>query len=257
MFMPGGGSEGAYLERCVQLHGNDGTEPDIIAIFLGTNDQDYFADTLGSFRDIDFGSLIFKEGDGFRYAQPETTMEAYAIALHKIRQRYPQAEIYCFSLLQRPVVNPFNLLVFNTDLGQLAEAFGATRVHLFQCGIRTGREAFSIQMADYVHPAPAGMDAISGAFVSTILRNSRYVSEWTALREVTWELNDVVAMEGVVNTAVYGKPLTVKLAAVSEEDVLQVQLTMDGKDITKACYAEGVISIEEVTGDVHIRARAQ
>ena len=45
------GTVGAYLDRCVQLHddtvGNAGQKPDIIAIFLGTNDYYTYPGTVG------------------------------------------------------------------------------------------------------------------------------------------------------------------------------------------------------------------
>ena len=93
MYMEGAGTKGAFEQRCVQLHNGKGVCPDIIAVFMGTNDQDYFTDSLGRFEDIDFGKLFIPMSWGYTYAQPQSSIEAYAIALHKMQQRYPNAEI--------------------------------------------------------------------------------------------------------------------------------------------------------------------
>lgn len=173
MFMEGAGTLGAYQERCVQLHNQRGQEPDIIAVYLGTNDQDYFPETLGTYRDIDFETLIAREGEDYVYAEPVTCLEAYAIALHKMQQRYPNAEIYCFNLLQRPGYTPYSLIDFNADLSRLARHFGVYIVELRGCGITTANAEQYLD--EWVHPNALGMDAITDTFVSAILNSSRYV----------------------------------------------------------------------------------
>ena len=43
------GAGGAYISRCEQLHNdNTGEEPDVIVVFMGTNDFSYYQDTLGT-----------------------------------------------------------------------------------------------------------------------------------------------------------------------------------------------------------------
>ena len=86
------GTVGAYVDRCVQLHNNAGEDPDIIAIQMGTNDFQYYKDTLGT-ADIDYSALITENGDGtYTYSTPVTSLEAAAIVLHKISVRYPNAD---------------------------------------------------------------------------------------------------------------------------------------------------------------------
>lgn len=92
------GTVGAYVDRCVQLHDdtgdNAGETPDLIAVQLGTNDFQYYKDTLGT-ADINYDSLIVSDGaGGWVYAEPATSLEAAAIVLHKIGVRYPEAEVY-------------------------------------------------------------------------------------------------------------------------------------------------------------------
>ena len=256
MFMTGAGTPGAYQERCVQLHSGKGARPDIIAVYLGTNDQDYFSDSLGTFDAIDFEKLILPVEKGFAYSTPETCMEAYAIALHKMQQRYPEAEIYCFTLLQRPKRTPFDLLSFNAELEKLAEHYGVYIVDLQRCGVYAVKPAYDLLMADYVHPNPWGMDAITGAFADALLTNSRYVSEDVRLYTAEYTLDRVAVMQGTARTLVAGNPFRIDLAALDEGTELSVAVTMGGRDITAEVWQNGTISIGEVTGDVQITAAA-
>ena len=99
------GTAPAYIDRCVQLHDdtgeNAGEEPDIIAIQMGSNDFQYYKETLGT-GDIDYDALIVSNMDGsYTYATPTTSLEAAAIVLHKISIRYPKAEVYYLNVSQR------------------------------------------------------------------------------------------------------------------------------------------------------------
>ena len=178
------------------------------------------------------------------YAAPATSMEAYAIILHKIAQRYPEAEVYCFTLLPR--VNSANQPTnINQDIRQLAEHFGAVTVDLYNCGV----QANSTHMGDNLHPNSAGMDAMTNAFVSAVLKNS---GEPTY--DVCFNLDDVVAMEGTTRTVTPGKALKVTLKGKIDARYLNVSVRMGDVDVTQACYADGIVQIPAVTGDVVISA---
>ena len=97
------GTVGAYVDRSVQLHNTKGKEPDMIAVYLGTNDFCNYKSTLGTSADIDYVSLITKTESAYTYATPTTAAEAYAIMLHKAAARYPDSEIYCFTLLPQRI----------------------------------------------------------------------------------------------------------------------------------------------------------
>ena len=255
MFMTGAGTPGAYQGRCVQLHTGKGVSPDIIAVYLGTNDQDYFADSLGTFAAIDFESLIVPEETGFSYSTPETCMEAYAIALHKMQQRYPRAEIYCFTLLQRPDFTPFSVISFHTELEKLAEHYGVFVVDLLRCGVYARQPAYDLLMADYVHPNPWGMDAITGAFVDSLLTNSRYIRADVPRYRAAYTLEGVAVKQGTAHVLLGGAPFRIDLEPLGQEP-LSVTVTMAGRDITGDVWQGKSIVIEEVTGDVHITASA-
>ena len=251
------GTVGAYVDRCVQLHDDTGEnaaqEPDIIAVYLGTNDYYTYPGTLGSYEAIDFDVLISQVDGAYSYATPATSLEAYAITLHKISQRYPNAEVYCFTLLPR--VNSANQpTAFNEDVKQLADYFDAFVVDLFDCGINAETEAFYVLMGDSLHPNSKGMDAITGAFTAAVLKNSRYLDMVT--HDVSFELSNVVVEQGTAWAAVEGQPYRADLIALADGD-FTVTVTMGGIDITEKCYSDGRISIEAVTGDLKITAEAQ
>lgn len=252
------GTVGAYLDRCVQLHDNTGENagqtPDIIAVFLGTNDYYTYPSTLGSFDGIDFDSLILEENGAVSYKTPTNSMEAYAIILSKIKQAYPKAEVYCFTLLPR--VNSANQpTAFNADLAKLAQKFGARVVDLHHCGIPSDTAGFQRFMGDNLHPNNAGMDAISNAFVSTLLKNSGFCSGKTTC-DVRFELDGVVAMEGTTRTVFQGEAFTATLSGITADRYLNVSVTMGGKDISETCYRNGTVTIPAVTDDVTIQASA-
>lgn len=170
------GSVGAYVDRCVQLHDNTGEnageEPDIIAVFLGTNDWNAYPSTLGTFADIDFENLIIKceVEEKVTYAEPTTSMEAYAIVLDKISRRYPNAQVYCFTLLphSQEEDQPTD---FNADIKKLAEYFKAHIVDLWSSGFCSNPEIFDGLMYNRLHPNAAGMTEIANAFVAAVQEN--------------------------------------------------------------------------------------
>lgn len=231
------GAEGAYLDRCVQLHSNTGEPPDLIAVYLGTNDYYGYGDRLGTFAEIDFDGLIREDG----YPQPKTAMEAYAVTLHKMKQRYPDAQIYCFTLL--PLMDsPIQPEGFNRDILLLAEYFGCVGVDLYRCGIVP-----YIHMGDALHPEKAGMDAITAAFVSAILEHNGLDR-----RSVTYALTDTVSTGGTAEFVPDGKPFSTELR--SPAPWLRVKVTMAGVDITAYCLREGKIFIDRVVGDLTVTA---
>ncbi len=256
LLYPRYGSDAAYKDRCVQLHDDTGADagrtPDVIAIELGANDYYAFPETLGSYEDIDFDALITETQEGYSYAKPLTSLEAYAISLHKISQAYPLAEVYCFTLLPAFYADgqPTD---FNEDIAQLAAHFGACVVDLYHCGIGFSDESYFAHMTDYYHPDVAGMAAITGSFVTALLKNSRYTSEDMVLHDITFDLDQVVVKQGTSWTAMEGQSYRVDLVA-PDCALLRASVTMGGKDITEECYKDGTVSIPSVTGDVVITA---
>ena len=105
-----GDTRPAGITRCVQLHddtGEDaGTEPDIIAAYLGTNDLINSVE-VGELTDDTYSSVKDAEGN---YITPTTFTEGYIIMMDKMVERYKNADIFCFTLL------PTSATANNTDL---------------------------------------------------------------------------------------------------------------------------------------------
>lgn len=243
------GTVGAYVDRCVQLHDNTGEnageEPDIICIQMGFNDFSYGKETLGT-SDIDYETLITAEG----YGTPTTTMEATAIMLDKMTKRYPNAEIYMFNHFKRIGQSASDTVLMeqlNESIGDVCSRFHVKVVDLYSVlnesrFIGDGR----------LHPNRLGMDVISEAVKNTIIENTDYsVNAHT----VSFDLDDVTADYGADKIVLDGSPFICNLTAASGYTP-SVTVTMGGKDITADSYADGVISIEAVTEDVVITAKA-
>ncbi|MBR2889163.1 MAG: Ig-like domain-containing protein [Oscillospiraceae bacterium] len=247
------GTVGAYVDRCVQLHDdtgdNAGEMPDIIGIQMGTNDFQYYKDTLGT-ADIDYDALITANGDGtYTYATPVTSLEAAAIVLHKISVRYPDAEVYYLNISQRVDGTDELIRSFNADLKQVVEHFGAHIVDIYGSAITM--EAFDTYIGDgRVHPNCLGMDAYTEAFKRALVENTGYRVE---THTVSLDLDGVTADYGDDKLVVDGDSFTVKLTA---SDSLQVTVTMGGEDITASAYANGTVTIGAVTADVTVTARS-
>ena len=245
------GTVGAYVDRCVQLHNNEGETPDIIAIQMGTNDFQYYKDTLGT-ADINYAELIVLNADGsYTYAEPTTSLEAAAIVLHKISIRYPGAEVYYLNISQRIDGTDELIRSFNAELKQVVEHFGAHIVDIY---------GSAITMADFdtyigdgrVHPNCLGMDVYTEAFKRALLSNTAYEVD---THTVSLELDGVTADYGDDKIVVSGDAFSCILTAEDGKE-LSVSVTMGGKDITDTTYENGTVSIGSVTDDVIITAEA-
>ena len=249
------GSEGAYIDRCVQLHNAAGTDPDIIAVYMGTNDL-WALSSLGTATSIAYDTLINADGDGFCYAVPKTSCEAYAIMLHKMKQRYPRAEIYCFTLLQQNNISEHKaqlLKSFNASIAQIADHFGAYTVDLYNdCGVEAD-ENFSFYMVDNnLHPGTAGMDAITGCFTSSLLKNSRYING--TVYNISYKLGNLIIDQGTKKAVLAGDSFSCSFT-IPAEKCMNLSVTMDGVDITDRCRTDNRIYIENVSGNIHIIAQ--
>lgn len=166
-----------YKERCVQLHNTQGEEPDVILVFMGTNDFTRDNINLGRLKNLDYSAVQAAAAE--EDPKPETVYEAYAIMLCRIQKRYPNAQIYCMTLLPRRATaisgkedySQYGQPTwFNADLRAIAEYFGCTVIDLENCGIPNDGPDFDYYIADQgLHPGKYGMDMISNAVIRTML----------------------------------------------------------------------------------------
>lgn len=183
----------AYKTRPYHL-GIGKAQPDIIALYIGSNDAAKVSvSDFGSVDAIDFSALIQKSGKkSYTYAEPKTVAEAYCILLHKLRQAYPKAEIYCFAVVPNAggylsTVNKrlASVLPFNEMVKGVARHYGAYVVDLLDAfaldpdgdgmAIQSDLDVFQSCFHNDPHPNAAGFDVIADCFVSAVLENSRHV----------------------------------------------------------------------------------
>jgi len=254
-----GAASVAYGDRCVNLHNNAGEEPDVIAVFMGTNDFSYYQSTLGTADEVNYSELIVDNGDGtFAYAVPATSCEAYAIMLHKMTNRYPNTEIFCMTPMARRDPDKADNYAdagqptqFNAELTEVIEYFDCTVVDLENCGIDKEAEIFDQYMGDgRVHPNAAGMDKITQALVSAMM------GEDTTVYGVTSELSNVAISEESGHAFLADGSYSAKLTPAVGFSDIDVTVTMNGVDITKNAYFDGTVKVENITGNLVVSARA-
>ena len=165
---PSNGTLPAYYdEKCLNLHDNSGNnagmEPDIIAVYIGVNDGSG-QKPAGSLAEIDFSELIQGTSEtGYQYATPITMAEGYAVMLHKMQNRYPEAEIFLFTIPR------FNAPVpeYRSVIKEIAAYFGVRVVDLYDSVLT--QSGYSKYFFDGVHPNAEGMKVIAGLFQEELL----------------------------------------------------------------------------------------
>ncbi len=251
-------ADGAYVDRCVQLHDNtginDGAEPDLVFVFIGSNDFGLFRNTLGT-ADIDYDDLFPDNGSGKRtWREPKTTLEAAAVTLFRITERYPLAEIYMAEMLYRADLNAETEPVwrrFNRDLGEVAEHFGAVMVHFPDDVITYDRRELYFQ-DNRLHPNALGMDVITEAVKAAVLEHTAWKTE--PFYSVSLELDGVAADLGTGRLVREGQPFSVRLAPSEEGKTVSVSVIAGGEDITDKAWSDGVVTIPSVTCDITVTA---
>lgn len=279
------GNYAAYRDRCVDLHvGND--NPDIIFVFMGTNDFSYHVDSncekcklllscsectsredgnlnvcsacraasgvYSSFCNIPLGTA---DSVDISRESPTSSCEAYAIMLSKMKAACPDAEIYCLGLLPR--VNTYQNAVyhdhgqpteFNAELKKVAQNMGASFIDLEKC-VDNSASSWNTYFGDAVHPTATGMDHISIAVISEILGSKVYM--------ISSEVADGFALSGELY-AIAGNTYRATISSANTDLYPNVRIAMSGNDITEAAFdpQTGEIVIDNVTGDIVISVKA-
>ena len=180
---------GAYLNRCENLHDDTGADagkaPDMIFVYLGTNDYYKYKSNCGTATAIDYDSLPEKLGDDY---VPKSVAEAYAIMLYKMKAAYPSAEIYCLNVLESRSSDS-TLATFNNMIKGVAEAMDCKYVDICENSGIKDNEYYENYVptddgdgsANSLHPNAAGMRAISECVLDVILKESKCAPDFDAL----------------------------------------------------------------------------
>lgn len=154
--------------RTGALAGPQGACPEIIIVFLGTNDL-LNGISLGT----NDGTILVEEGE------ITTFSDAYTLMLDKLQSKYPPAEIYCCTMLpvgdygtETPYVDfvtgdGLTAADYNRTIVQIAENRGHMVVDLQNCGITV--ENLHEMTSDGVHPTADGMVCIAEAVKKTLM----------------------------------------------------------------------------------------
>lgn len=287
----GSGNSVAYKlnKRCVQLHNDTGStavNPDIIAIYLGTNDMKNITSaaritrsgggsySMGATMNTDgtakftfnFSTVIGKVSTEYT---PSSILEAYALMVYRTLNKYKNAEVYCFTLLPNESQNQYNremYELYNAGIRGIVQHFKGTgqKVYLVDLyndsGISQDLALFDLFLANTLHPNAKGMDAITNCFLSSLVANSQY-SDPDNQKKVTYELNDAYVTSGNVTSATKGEKFSVILLPTHSQFDLNVTVTMNGADVTDTAVMAGdinkkMVMIDNVTGPIHIQAEA-
>ncbi len=153
--------------RTNSLYGPGGEIPDIILLYMGTNDA--------------LKSIPLGDNDGTRKVDEgmiSTFSDAYTLMLDKLQNKYKGAQIYCFTLLQVGTWGtdtPFVMYVneqgltsvdYNVCIKQIAENKGCQVIDLENCGVAV--DNLHNTTSDGVHPTPEGMDYIAEAVIEAL-----------------------------------------------------------------------------------------
>jgi|GEM_PF-1546427 len=179
----GGSVFNRALSRCTQLHDNTGDNagqtPDIIFVYLGTNDN---SRTMGNAASLSM-SQIKQLGDNASYS-PTSLAEGYAVMLYRIQKAYPDAEIFCLTTLERsdnPVEQTHAVSQVIRDVVALFDG-----VHLADIGALTGITRDNPDYESYIpkdggnksiHPGVNGMREIARVLLASIAENSKYMPD--------------------------------------------------------------------------------
>ena len=237
-----------YGDRAVNLHNDHtGEEPDIIFVYLGCNDFAYYKDTFGKADDVNYSTIIQENGDGtFTYATPSTTCEAYAIMLHKVANRYPDAVIYCMTSTARRETDytgdsypdAGQPTEYSAQLQQIAKYYGYPVIDL-ENAITKDVEIFDKYIGDKrAHANALGMDQITNEVLSVLLGRDAQICHVTST-------DGTVQEQAVLLGSSYS-------AAVKLQDGYSVVVTMNGVDITQEAFTNGQIIIDDITGDIEV-----
>lgn len=155
-------SYGCSEGRLSLLYGSQGRLPDIIIIYMGTNDL-----LTGMPIGDNDGTQLVEEGD------IENFSDAYCLMLDKLASYYPTAQIYCCSLTQvgdwgtdQPFVmfeNHLGLTAqdYTEQIRLIAENKGAPVIDLYHCGVEI--DNLQEMTTDGVHLTPVGMEHVKKA----------------------------------------------------------------------------------------------
>ena len=135
--------------RPCELHRADGSEPEIILSFMGNNDFTKER-PAGEVTDDLFDRVAAED------FVPENFAEGYAVMLHKVTTRYPEAKLFLFNMAWRTEEKSELLIKYNEIIEKCAAHYGGFVVRLTES--RMSRLDYAKYTCDgKLHPNAEGM----------------------------------------------------------------------------------------------------
>lgn len=166
----GGDSLASSVARACNLHSNEGVNPDVIGVYMGTNDF-----LSGAAWGVDCGDPLSASRVQQLIAgtvQPQSFADGYALMLHRILSKYTSAEVFCFTILpciggSDTAVKTERLAQYNEVIRSAAAYFNLPLVDLNKRLLING-DNYDAYYVDRIHPNPLGMSMIANEFVEVI-----------------------------------------------------------------------------------------
>ncbi|MBR4081463.1 MAG: SGNH/GDSL hydrolase family protein [Clostridia bacterium] len=161
-----GDDKAGCMMRATQLH-NDVTqaEPDIIVLIIGGNDalRGY---EIGSYSGV---SDIYDSARGAYIGDCTLFGDAYATMVHKVKARYPHADICVCSMLHWPTPrHDKGLVIYNDVIRKIAEEFGVTYVDFYNRTDICPETAETFLHTDGIHPNRLGFEQMADCLVKVL-----------------------------------------------------------------------------------------
>lgn len=166
-----GSAPGCSTKRMIDLTpGDDGPAPDILIVFMGTNDF---------LRSVELGT--FTEPSPQDEGVVNNFCDAYELMIQKLNALYPNAEIYFCTLLETnagdvdeypqsyPATNKNGNTIgdFNAEIATIASAYSYPVIDVHNCGITY--ETLDQYTSDGVHPNTEGAKLIAEYVTNALL----------------------------------------------------------------------------------------
>ncbi|MBQ3215333.1 MAG: hypothetical protein IJB11_04355, partial [Oscillospiraceae bacterium] len=256
-----------YKNRAVNLH-NGSKKPDIIAVYLGTNDIGS-ASTVGSKANVDTDSerkALYTSVNN--YATPTTSVQAYYIMISRMLATYPDAEIYCLTptvAISMTDARQTSTDNFNNGVRYLVDYWQGLgkKVYLVDLdknsGISNNAIVKDYYYANNVHPDVTGMDWITSCLISEIMEHSTKGTGTSTFHEVSYNLSQCYAKAGLPRRVAKGQSLQINLVPYTAGQKLNLIVTMKDANGNNVVIPGGGVRgnsvyIPEVTGPITVKA---
>lgn len=224
----------------IQNLGANGT-PDVIMLYGGTNDFRQ-GKKLGTFdpdtapTEPDLTTLVW-----------DTVADAYVATIMRLQYYYPDAMIIALLPAYNVDKDEATTDKYDAVFAKICEHYGIPYADMRTCGLKNSTD----HLPDKIHPNATGMDFMTKAVLKLLQENADGVEAgehtvYTVSHDLTYVKASLGHWKGVDAGGAFKETLTGRNMTVT--------VTMNGVDITSSCYADGVISIEEVTGPLVITA---